>query len=329
MGEIELEGKITVIIPVYNVEKYISKCLETILKQTYKNIEIILIDDGTKDNSGVICDDYAKKDSRIKVIHQENQGLSGARNTGLKKATGDYIFFLDSDDFVDEKMLEEMLLALKKNNADIVECGTIYCKEDETYIKENTKNEAKVYKNEYQIKELISSGDITTTSWGKLYKRNLFKDFEFPLGKYHEDLFTTYKLLHISKKIVILDKGFYYYRQVNGSIMNSKFNIKHLDVIEAIEERSNFIEKYYPKYRKYEYANIVYSCCKVYERMILANFYDKSIALKLQRLIRKNLVYFYFYSKSKKTTKIFASICFINMNLCKILYNFSLAKVKK
>ncbi|MCF2639879.1 glycosyltransferase family 2 protein [Fusobacterium varium] len=319
----------TVIIPVYNVEKYIAKCLESVLKQTYKNIEIVIIDDGTKDSSGMICDDYAKKDFRIKVIHQKNQGLSGARNTGLKIATGDYITFLDSDDFIDEKMLEEMLLALKKNNADIVECGTIYCNEDETFIRENTKDELRVYKNEYQIKELVFLGNITTTSWGKLYKKKLFKNFEFPLGKYHEDTFTTYKLLHLSSKTIVLNKSFYYYRQVNGSIMNSKFNIKHLDSIDATIERSKFIEKYYPMYKKYEYANIVYSCCKVYERMILEDFYNKNIMLKLQELIRKNLIYFYFYSKSKKITKIFASICFINMNLCKILYNFSLSKVKK
>lgn len=324
-----MEEKITVIIPVYNVEKYIGKCLESVLNQTYKNIEVIIIDDGTKDNSGIICDDYAKKDLRIKVIHQKNQGLSGARNTGLKTAIGDYITFLDSDDFIDEKMLEEMLLALKKNNADIVECGTIYCNEDETYIRENTKDEVKVYKNEYQIKELVFSGNITTTSWGKLYKKELFKDFEFPLGKYHEDTFTTYKLLHLSSKTVVLNQSFYYYRQVNGSIMNSKFNIKHLDAVEAVVKRSQFIEKYYSKYKKYEYANIVYSCCKVYERMILEDFCNKSIILKLQELIRENLIYFYFYSKSKKSTKIFASICFINMNLCKILYNFILSKVKK
>lgn len=313
--------KISIIIPVYNVEKYLRECLESISNQTYKNLEIILIEDGTKDNSGIICDEYAKKDSRIKVIHQKNMGLSGARNTGLKNSTGDFITFVDSDDFIDNKMLEIMLLALKENDADIVEGGTIFCDENGKYIKENTLNKIKIYENEYQIEKLLMNKDITTTSWGKLYKKELLKNFEFPLGKYHEDTFTTYKFLHLSKKTIVLNQSFYHYRQVNGSIMNSNFNLKHLDSVEATIERSKFIEKYYPQYKKYEYGNIVYSCCKVYERIILSNFYDEKIIKSLQKLIRKYLVYFLIYSNSKKSTKLFSSICFINMNLCKKIYN--------
>ena len=315
-----MSEKISVIIPVYNVEKYLKQCLESILEQTYKNLEIILIDDGTKDSSGVICDDYAKKDNRIKVIHQKNMGLSGARNTGLKNSTGNLITFVDSDDFIDNKMFETMLLSIKENDADIVECGTIFCDENGNYIKDNTLNEVKIYKNEYQIKELLMNKDITTTSWGKLYKKKLFINFEFPMGKYHEDAFTTYKLLHLSKKTIILNRGFYHYRQVNGSIMNSNFSLKHLDAIEAAIERSKFIEKYYPKYKRYDYANIVYSCCKVYERIILSNFYDKKIIKNLQKLIRKYLIYFLIYSKSKKYTKVFSVVCFFNMNVCKKIY---------
>lgn len=315
-----MTDKISVIVPVYNVEKYIKQCIESIMAQTYKNLEIILINDGTKDNSGIICDNYAKKDSRIKVIHQKNMGLSGARNTGLKNSTGNFITFVDSDDFIDNKMFETMLIILKKYNTDIVECGTIFCNESGKYIGENTLNKIKIYKNEYQIGELLMNRDITTTSWGKLYKKELFKNFEFPLGKYHEDIFTTYKLLHFSKKTIVLNQGFYHYRQVNGSIMNSNFNLKHLDAIEATVERNKFIEKYYPQYRKYDYANIVYSCCKVYEKIILSNFYDEKVIKNLQKLISKYLIYFLIYSKSKQSTKIFSIICFVNMKLCKKIY---------
>lgn len=315
-----MNEKISIIVPIYNVEKYLKQCLESILEQTYKNLEIILIDDGTKDSSGMICDDYAKKDNRIKVIHQKNMGLSGARNTGLKNSTGDLITFVDSDDFIDNKMFETMLLSIKENDADIVECGTIFCDENGNYIKDNTLNEVKIYKNEYQIKELLMNEDITTTSWGKLYKRKLFKNFEFPLEKYHEDTFTTYKLLHLSKKTTVLNKGFYHYRQVDGSIMNSSFKLKHLDSIEATLERSKFIEKNYPEYKKYDYANIVYSCCKVYERILLSDFYDKKIIKNLQNLIRKYLIYFLIYSKSKKSTKLFSIVCFFDMNVCKKIY---------
>lgn len=323
-----MNDKISVIVPVYNVEKYIKQCLESILNQTYKNLEIIIVDDGTKDSSGKICDEISKSDSRIKIIHQKNQGLSGARNTGLKNTTGEYITFVDSDDYIGNKMFEKMLSTLKTNNANIVECGTIYCDEEGKYIKENTKNKIEIYEKDIQIKELIFSGNITTMSCGKLYKKDLFKNFEFPIGKYHEDTFTTYKLLHNSQKIIILNQGFYYYRQVYGSIMNSNFNIKHLDSIEAVLERSKFIEKYYPQYKKYDYANICYSCCKVYERIILSNFNDEEIEKKLQILIRRYLVYFLFNSNSRKITKLFAAICSINMSLCKNFYKI-LLKVKK
>lgn len=323
-----MNDKISVIVPVYNVEKYIEQCLKSISNQTYKNFEVIVVDDGSKDFSGIICDKFSKLDYRIKVIHQSNQGLSGARNTGLKNATGDYITFIDSDDFIKNKMFEEMVLILKEKNADIIECGTIYCDEKGNYIKENTKNKIEIYEKNNQMKELILNGNITTMSWGKLYKKDLFKNFEFPLGKYHEDVFTTYKLLHISKKTIVLNQGFYHYRQVNGSIMNSNFNIKHLDSIKAVLERSKFIEKYYPKYKKYDYANLVYSSCKVYERIILSDFYEKRIFEDIQKLIRKYLIYFLMYSKSQKITKLFASICFINMSLCKKFYKIFL-KVKK
>lgn len=316
-----MNEKISIIVPIYNVEKYLEQCIESILSQTYKTLEIILVDDGTKDSSGIICDEYAKKDSRIKVVHQKNMGLSGARNTGLKIATGEYISFIDSDDFVDNSTFEDMIFSLKKDNSDIVECGTIFCNEIGGYINENTINDVRVYKDKEQIKELLTTGSITTTSWGKLYKRKLFKNFEFPLGKYHEDTFTTYKLLHFSKKTTVLNKGFYHYRQVNGSIMNSSFKLKHLDSIEATLERSKFIEKNYPEYKKYDYANIVYSCCKVYERILLSDFYDKKIIKNLQNLIRKYLIYFLIYSKSKKSTKLFSVVCFVNMGLCKKIYD--------
>lgn len=319
-----MNDKISVIVPVYNVEKYIKQCLESILNQTYKNLEIILIDDGSKDSSGTICDSFAKEDCRIKVIHQNNQGLSGARNTGLKNITGEYITFIDSDDFIKNKMFEEMISILKEKNADIIECGTIYCDEKGSYIKENTKNKIEIYEKNNQMKELILNGNITTMSWGKLYKKDLFENFEFPAGKYHEDVFTAYKLLHISEKTIVLNQGFYYYRQVSGSIMNSSFNIKHLDSIKAILERNKFIEKYYPQYKKYDYANVVYSSCKVYERMILSNFSEKRLLKDIQKLIRKYLIYFLIYSKSQKSTKLFASICFINMRLCKNFYRILL-----
>lgn len=324
-----INKKVSIIVPVYNVEKFLKECINSIIKQSYNNLEILIIDDGSTDSSGKICDEYLKKDFRIKVIHQENQGLSGARNTGLKYSTGDYITFIDSDDFIDKNMIKEMLNNLIETNSDIVVCGTIFCNEEGEYLYEKVSKDKIIYKNEYQIKELVNGINIPVMSWGKLFKKEILNNFEFPLKKYHEDVFTTYKLLDKANKTNVLDKSYYYYRQVQGSIMNSSFNIKHLDGIEAVLERNKFLENKYPQYKQYDYANLVYICCKVYEKMILANYKDKNIEKKIQKIIRKNICSFLLEGKSKMVTKLFSIICFLNMDLCRNLYLIKEVKNEK
>lgn len=236
---------VTVVIPVYNVENYISKCLDSIISQTYKNLEIIVVNDGTKDGSLKICEEFAKKDARIRVITQENGGLSAARNTGIKNATGKYICFVDSDDYVDKDYVYQMLKAINKEDADICSCDFWYVDENGNKW-ERKQKVGKVYSSSEAIVDvLLNTQDTEVMAWNKLYKLSLFKDNNifFPKGKLHEDNFTTYKLYYYSKKVVLISDRLYYYLQRNNSIMGKKFNEKRLHAVESIYDKIEFFKE--------------------------------------------------------------------------------------
>jgi len=237
-------NEISVIVPVYNVEKYLEKCIDSILSQTFKNFEVILVDDGSTDSCGIICDEYERLDNRVKVIHKINGGLSSARNSGLEIASGEYVAFVDSDDWIDKNMYQELYNEAKKNNADIVQCKFIKAKDENVSIYNNELNEVEVIGNLDALCNLYNEKCIeTVVTWNKLYKRYLFNDIVFPNGKIHEDQFTTYKLLYKANNVVLVDQAFYYYRQTPNSIMNSDFNMSRLDFLEALDQRLEFFKK--------------------------------------------------------------------------------------
>lgn len=231
---------ISIIVPVYNTEKYLKKCVMSIINQTYKNLEIILIDDGSTDSSPVICDSLAEKDNRITVIHQANGGLSSARNTGLDNIHGDYIMFVDSDDYTDQNMIEFLLNQI--GNADISMCGYTNFNENGNLSKQDTVT--------------LSDGIISTdtfwnyfysdtriyyvTVWAKLYKRHLWDNVRFPIGKLHEDEFVVHKIISQCKTLAVSKKPYYFYLCRNGSIMNSQFKIKNLDAADGMLDRCQF-----------------------------------------------------------------------------------------
>lgn len=225
---------ISVIIPVYGVEKYIAQCLESIINQTYKNLEIIIINDGTKDRSAEIAKEYAAKDSRIKVYDFENGGLSVARNRGLEIATGDYISYIDSDDWLDTKMYETLLDAAMKNDADMVKCGVIETnndKEDEIAF-----SSTKIITNEkHEAFENYFNGMLWTLAWNGLYKKELAKKVKFPDNVVHEDNYSSGMFLYLAKKIVVIPFCGNYYRVNDAGI--SKGGVKKpLDKILAISK---------------------------------------------------------------------------------------------
>lgn len=234
---------VSVVIPIYNVEKYLCQCVDSVLAQSYTNIEVILVDDGATDSCPQICDDYEKKDVRVKVIHKRNGGLSDARNAGLRIALGEYICFFDSDDVVHNDIIAELYRACTENKADISTCFF------ERFTEERSgNNENKIQNQDCTGKELISriyngQGEkIAFVAWNKLYKKDLFEKHNilYPVGKHHEDTYTTYKLLYYAKSVCIVPKELYYYRVRQGSIMNSVFSLKRLEDIEAREEAIEF-----------------------------------------------------------------------------------------
>lgn len=236
---------ISVVIPIYNISEQLHKCIDSALKQTYKQLEIILVDDGSTDNSGKICDEYSKKDARIKVIHKKNGGLSDARNVGISKSHGKYIFLLDGDDYIEFDCIEYLFNIMQKEKSDIACCG---------YVKffENQKPKAKngSYKSFTKIdalERLMYQKNITTSAWGKLYKKELFQDIQYPKGAICEDLPTTYRLFSKSKRITISNAKKYFYLQRPNSIIHSSFNLKRYDAYSFAKEETKFIQENYPK----------------------------------------------------------------------------------
>ena len=233
---------ISIIVPVYKVEQYLSRCIDSILNQTFQDFELILVDDGSPDNCGEICDKYALKDNRIKVIHKENGGLSDARNAGLEIATGEYISFVDSDDVVHPQMYTRLYDLLQRTDAEIAQCE--YTRFDKEIEFQSLSGDAEeiICTNVEALDLLIESNRFVPPVWNKLYKRELFSNIRFPKGKIHEDEFTTYKLFYAANKIVYIDLPMYSYFINNGGIMRN-LNIEHkFHWIEAIEERNSFFQ---------------------------------------------------------------------------------------
>lgn len=235
---------ISIIVPIYNVEKYLDKCIDSIINQTYTNLEIILVDDGSPDNCPRICDQWALKDQRIIVIHKPNGGLSDARNAGIDIAKGDYFFFLDSDDWIRKDAIQILYSLLNEKDADISCCG-VELKDEEgmSISKWSDENCPTLMDSDQSMEQYLSKISIGSIAWNKLYKAELFKEIRYPFGKLHEDEFTTWKLIFKSQKIAYTPDCLYYYIQRKGSIINSKISIKHLDELSAMEELWEYLEQ--------------------------------------------------------------------------------------
>lgn len=237
---------VSVIVPVYNVENYLKKCIDSLCQQTYKNLEIILIDDGSPDGCGKICDEYALKDQRIVVIHKKNGGLSSARNAGLDIVKGNYIGFVDSDDWIEETMYEKMISFLQDNHCDIVECAVNLIVGDKTVNYKKSANEVLDGKSalERQLKAQNDNYMPRIAVWSKLFKKDFWENRRFPVGKIHEDYMLTCEALYCSKKIGFIKEGLYNHLLTNSSsIMNSRFAEKDLFLEFQYQKRVAYLEK--------------------------------------------------------------------------------------
>lgn len=235
---------ISVVVPVYNVEKYLAKCVASLLEQTHAELEIILVDDGSTDSSGDMCDALAEQDGRIRVIHKQNGGLSDARNAGMAVATGEYISFVDSDDFVHARMFEILLAHCQSQEAEVAIAAFQPVYGDTKIWPDLPEHSVTVLSNVEALERIFqpeqAAGMVIACS--KLYKRSVLGDITFPLGKVHEDEYTTYRFLYNAKRIVHTSLPLYYYLQRSNSIMGEQFSLKKLHALDAFRERTAFFE---------------------------------------------------------------------------------------
>ena len=237
---------ISVIIPVYNVERYLNECLNSVLVQTFHNLEIILVNDGSTDKTEEICDEFAKKDNRVHVFHKGNTGVASSRNIGVDLASGDFIIFVDGDDVADKEMIEILYDNLKKYDADISICGLQNF--DKKMPESVLKNQETIVMNNIEaIESMFYQRYFDTGPVAKLYKSSIVNKNRFPDGKFFEDLFTVYKFLNDAKKVVFTPEIHYYYRQNEISLMHKDFENSILDELSAIDEIESFVNKEHPE----------------------------------------------------------------------------------
>lgn len=309
-----IKDKISVVIPVYNVAKYLDVCIKSVINQTYKDLEIILVDDGSTDNSGKMCDEYKEKDERIIVIHKQNGGLSSARNEGIKIATGKYLTFIDSDDYITNDMIEELYLSLTNTNSDVSICKIT---KNENKLDCEINNETLIFNSHDAIKEILLDRLFTTSASAKLYKKELFNNIMYPAGMLYEDYATTYKLFHLSDKISYTSSNKYYYRYNDEGITKSKFTNKQLDYFKVSKEILNFTKDNYCDLVKYVNKRTASYAISFYRFMCMGTKYNKDTSKFIINELKPNLLK-YIFSNEKIAKKIYGILMCI---MPKLLYN--------
>ena len=255
-----MDELISVIIPVYKVEPFLEQCIRSVTKQTYKELEIILVDDGSPDKCPAICDEWRKKDNRIHVIHQENCGGGDARNKALDIARGKYIVFVDSDDYISPIMLE-FLYQQFQEDIDVVECGYITTTDEEVSFDElKASCNIQYFTAEAAMKENIKDGIFRQLIWNKMYRRSVIGDIRFPVGKKIDDEFWTYQVIGNANKLIFTDKVLYAYRQQGQSVMHSLNMSRRLEAVEAKIQRHKYICRKMPILEEMSLCNVWGTC---------------------------------------------------------------------
>lgn len=295
--------KISIIVPVYNVEEYLTNCIESLLNQTFKDFELILVNDGSTDNSLEICKKYKNIDNRICIVDKKNGGLSSARNAGLDVAKGDYIGFIDSDDYVHPEMYEILYKKMVENSADISLCNfkKVY-NYDEELLKNNKNIEQKILIESMSNIEALEkmdeeNGVVLIVAWNKLYKRDLFRNLRYKHGAIHEDEFIVHRILYDAKKVIYVNEQLYFYMQRDGSIMNNITKITRIDYLLALSDRIKFFNEKGLKHLQYKYEETyLYEIFRVYPNFERKKNYIKKLLLridflKLINILKKNPYY--------------------------------------
>ena len=302
---------VTVIIPVYKTREYLEACVESVRSQTYTILEIILVDDGSPDDCGEICDRLAALDNRIKVIHQENQGLSAARNAALDIMAGDMVMFVDSDDTIDKDMIKNLLDDMSKYNADIAQCQFYEVFSGETRVPNHIR-ETLVCDTEKALLIDLSAKGGTVAACGKLYKRKIFETHRFDVGKLGEDTFAIIGSLRQAKWVVIDHRPMYYYYHRNNSITTNKFSKRTLDAIKGARRNMDIVSKEFPGALPGAMFRLDWSYLWVLDRILLEdNWKHNKYIAGILRHIRKHLfrvIKSPYFTKSRKMGALISSV---------------------
>lgn len=296
---------LSIIVPIYNVEEFLPRCIDSLLDQSYKNVEIILVDDGSTDKSGFIADEYRKKDERIVVVHKKNGGLSDARNAGISKASGNYLTFVDSDDYIEKNIYTLAINKMIDTGVDILVFEIVKDYGNGKNKKLKLKEE-KILNRDSALIELNTFRNLDFSACNKIYKKEMFENIDFPVGKKCEDVYTLYKVFYRASKVYLLPKEGYYYCYREGSITHSKK--VNLDYVYAFKKQTEFFESNNNdnllSIAKCSYA---YSCLNIANTMIRNNINDKNLLNKIRNEAKKNSVFVYrnHYLRLSKKTQFF------------------------
>ncbi len=277
--------KISITVPIYNAEKYLEKCVDSIIAQTYKDVEIILVNDGSVDSSGAICDEYSKRDSRIKVIHKENGGLSSARNAGLDVASGEYVSFVDSDDWIENDMIETLYNACASNGAEIA-CGGRYDVYPKSTIVGLCPQKTECITVQEMIKKLFASTECDCSVCDKLFKRSLFNEIRFPLGQINEDEAIFYNLLTNVNQVSMVNKPLYNYFHRASSISTSDFTERKLVYLDNAIKIKTFVQEKYPEL---QYEAESFYATKIFWFLTMIDESSKGARKKFKTIFKEKL----------------------------------------
>jgi glycosyltransferase involved in cell wall biosynthesis len=290
------ESKVSIVVPIYKVEKYIHRCIDSILNQTYTNIEVILVNDGSPDNCGQIADQYKAIDKRVKVIHKVNGGLSDARNHGVMEITGEFAMFVDSDDWLEKNMIEIMMNCSLTYKADVVQSAFYYAYNDKLlfdrrhYIKNGTPI---IFNNKELMYELVINQRVKNFAWGKLYKTKIIKHVPFKTGVLFEDVFWAHQVMHKVENFLLLPQPLYNYYQRNDSIV-ANYTPRNLDILKGLKERHRFIEEHYPHLSNESYKILLSTCFIHYNFLFINRTADKDGVKRqdIQKYIKEHYIQF-------------------------------------
>lgn len=315
--------KISIIVPVYNCEKYISNCINSILEQSFKDFELILVDDGSSDRSFEICESFAKKDNRVRAIHQPNSGVSRARNRGLDEAKGEYIGFVDGDDCVDKEMYKRLYKNLADNNADISICGIVnyFLKKNGTTekVRQSQVDGFWIFSGEQALKEALQSRLYSVNPVNKLFKKELFDKLRYPEGKISEDAFLIPVVISKAGKVVYDSKPMYYYLRRENSITTSNFSDRDWDVVEAYKNHLNMVSEKFPNLKEVAKFRHLWAYTYVIDKIMLSENSENYLEdfKKAFNFIKKNILQIIFNPYFSLKRKIAVMVLLINKKIYK------------